>query len=915
VPDDTAFNAVPGARIAQYVLDERLGSGGFGTVWRARDPETGQLVAIKVLHDRYAGEDARRARAEIEAVAAAAASRSEHVVRVLGGGMQPVPHIVMEYVEGTNLRDEIARRGRLSQRETVRVGRAIADALAAAEAEGIVHRDVKSANVLLDLDRAVRLGDFGTAKIAGYSSGSVLGQAVISKEYSAPEIWNFLEATTRSDLYSLGVVLFECLAGRPPFTGSMAECKLQHETREPDYGLLPADTIEPLRRLIAGCLEKDPAGRTASGVAVVDALDDAERALRVAPQQKHEPTSLEHWVIHSRHPSRPWTFRCVHDTTGQRATVEVHFADDPAYARVLEQARGANAALIPLGAERLLGANRLLLRTDEEWPELLPAHFMFWVAREELPVPRSPGSVDMPLLATAVDGLGALREAAAAQGLDLQPDPGDLALLSDGSLHLQRPGLPPAGPPGDVWMLAFLASLPLEPGARETVAAATSLEELRNALDATTVAGAPPEEPLPGPEQPIPVGHAVVIDDRGGLAPEDVSDQSSIVGPSLLPDPPESKADFVRRPNQRKTAPAPNALEPPAAHVPQLSRKLRVIGIGIAGVFPVIVVSAAIWALWASTDSAAPPKPPTVAATSSAASFGTSGTPTSEQTQVAVATVFQLSERIAFHGPSAGGGTDIFVGGPPSTPARAITSGGNTNAYPSWSPDGNRLVFASDRDGLFALYIVNANGTGLQRASDEVGHDEYPAWSPDGDLIAFASNRSRTYEIYTARPDGSGLTQLTHDSGVAIWPAWSPDGRQLAFESERDGPRDIYVMNRDGSGIINLTHSAALDREPVWSRDGKRIYFSSRQAGKYVIRSIAPDGSDERLALEGADDLREPATGADNRTLLVTALTSGAVRYELRGVVLPGAETLPLWPSTSGLRASVVPAKVPSLSR
>jgi serine/threonine protein kinase len=496
--DDTEFNALPGATIGPYVLDQRLGSGGFGTVWRARHSDSGEMVAIKILHDRYAGEDAQRARAEIEALAAAAASRSEHVVRVLGGAMQPVPHIVMEYVEGTNLRDEIARRGRLSQRETVRVGRAIADALAAAEAEGIVHRDVKSANVLMDLDRAVRLGDFGTAKIAGYSSGSILGQAVISKEYSAPEVWSFLEATTRSDLYSLGIVLFECLAGSPPFTGSMAECKLQHETREPDYGLLPSDTVEPLRRLITGCLAKDPAGRTPSAAVVVEALDEAESALRAAPQQKHEPTSLEHWVIHSRHPSRLWTFRCVHDTTGQRATVEVHFADDPNYAKVLETARGANAALIPLGAERLLGANRLIMRTDEEWPEPLPAHFMFWVAREELPVPGSPGLVDMPLLAKAVDGLIALREAARERGLDLAPEPADLSLLSDGSLYLQRPGLPPAGPSGDTGMLTFLAALPLDSDLRlHAFGTATSLEELRDTLAATIVTPAPTSFPSP----------------------------------------------------------------------------------------------------------------------------------------------------------------------------------------------------------------------------------------------------------------------------------------------------------------------------------------------------------------------------------------------------------------------------------
>src|SRR5205823_5258505 len=156
-------------------------------------------------------------RAEVETLAAAAAGRSEHVVRVLGGGSEPTPYIVMEYVEGSDLSALLKDGGRLSSEKTIDIGIGVSLALAALNEAGIVHRDIKPANVMVDSKGVVKLADFGIAKIVGYETVTMTGQVALTMAYAAPEVWDddspFGRPSHRSDLYALGILLFQCLTG------------------------------------------------------------------------------------------------------------------------------------------------------------------------------------------------------------------------------------------------------------------------------------------------------------------------------------------------------------------------------------------------------------------------------------------------------------------------------------------------------------------------------------------------------------------------------------------------------------------------------------------------------------------------------------------------------------------------------
>jgi Tol biopolymer transport system component len=188
---------------------------------------------------------------------------------------------------------------------------------------------------------------------------------------------------------------------------------------------------------------------------------------------------------------------------------------------------------------------------------------------------------------------------------------------------------------------------------------------------------------------------------------------------------------------------------------------------------------------------------------------------------------------------------------------RRLTDNDAVDSQPSWSPDGRKLAFHSNRDGNSEIYVMDADGGGeVVRLTVNGAIDQLPHLSPDGRTVAFTSNRSGNFEIYTVSADGSGNpSRLTEHTAIDAWPDFSPDGTKLAFGSDRDGDLDIWVLSLDGSmSLVNVTNdlisadgTPTNERWPTWSPDGQQIAaWSGLGAGlgqDARIRAFAADGS------------------------------------------------------------------------
>ncbi len=171
----------------------------------------------------------------------------------------------------------------------------------------------------------------------------------------------------------------------------------------------------------------------------------------------------------------------------------------------------------------------------------------------------------------------------------------------------------------------------------------------------------------------------------------------------------------------------------------------------------------------------------------------------------------------------------VLLAGCDRTPAPLAPSPRNPAFAAATDPGSGRIAFVSTRDGNSHIYLMNPDGSGLTRLTDDPGSDLFPAWSPDGSRIAFASDRSGNTEIYVMNADGTGVTRLTTtpNSSWSSQPAWC--GHRIAFTSDQYLPpfTDVYVMNDDGTGVTRLTiDNATSDEFPTWSPDCSRIAYS-----------------------------------------------------------------------------------------
>jgi serine/threonine-protein kinase len=283
----------------RYELRSLIATGGMGEVWRGQDRVLGREVAVKVLKSQFTGDPVFLTRFRTEARLSAGLSHPNIAVLHDYGEGEPVSpggdrlvYLVMELVDGEPLSAVLAREGRLTPERTLDLLGQVAAGLAAAHAAGVVHRDVKPANLLVRPDGTVKMTDFGIAWSAANATVTRTGHVVGTAQYLAPELVQGQRATPAVDVYSWGTVAYECLAGRRPFDGpDPVEVAMRRVSETP--APLPADVPAPVRELVERTLVTDPAARIPDGAALVAAVatTTSTAAAGRAPEPADERTA------------------------------------------------------------------------------------------------------------------------------------------------------------------------------------------------------------------------------------------------------------------------------------------------------------------------------------------------------------------------------------------------------------------------------------------------------------------------------------------------------------------------------------------------------------------------------------------------------------------------------------------------
>jgi eukaryotic-like serine/threonine-protein kinase len=301
---DNELARFAGALTGQYELECEVGRGGMGVVYRARDLKLDRLVAIKTLPPHLAGDAAVRERFLREARTAARLSQQNIVPVHRADEIDGRVFFVMGYVQGDSLAQRIRALGKLEPMEVWRDLRDVAAALAFAHEHGVIHRDVKAENILLDANTGrAMVTDFGIARLAEAAPLTSTGQLLGTVYYLSPEQVAGEAVDARSDIYALGVVGFLALSGRFPFDAELASAVLiAHVTKPaPSLRSVAPDTPAALADIIDRCLSKQPSARFQNCAEVIAALDDARLAVETAP-----PRAAQHALVSDTEAQAIW---------------------------------------------------------------------------------------------------------------------------------------------------------------------------------------------------------------------------------------------------------------------------------------------------------------------------------------------------------------------------------------------------------------------------------------------------------------------------------------------------------------------------------------------------------------------------------------------------------------------------------
>jgi len=303
---------VVGETIAgRYEVEELVGHGGMSSVYKARDALLERHVALKILHEQYSNDEDFVERFKREARSVAQLQHPNIVTVIDRGEEDGRQFIVFEYVEGENLKEHVVRKGRLDVREALEIADEVARGLAFAHGQGLIHRDVKPQNVLLNGDGRAKVTDFGIARTLDVDGMTQTGTILGTSNYIAPEQASGQPVDAHSDVYALGAVLYELLAGEVPFPGESFVAVAMKHMHEPAPNLLDVRRDVPLRVAAAvdRALEKDPeqrfptmdafAAELEACLAELDQEPDGDKTMVIpsARRAAHRRKQVSRWPI------------------------------------------------------------------------------------------------------------------------------------------------------------------------------------------------------------------------------------------------------------------------------------------------------------------------------------------------------------------------------------------------------------------------------------------------------------------------------------------------------------------------------------------------------------------------------------------------------------------------------------------
>jgi serine/threonine protein kinase len=775
-----------GTALGPYEILAHIGSGGMGDVWRARDNRIGRDVAVKVLPDVYAPGDERVRRFEQEARAAGALNHPGLVTIFDVGTIGGAPYIVMELLEGETLRDAIGdmRPTPLPLRKTIDYAIQIASALAVAHEKGIIHRDLKPENLFITSDGRVKILDFGLAKLAEdatdidgrhrtarhlTSAGMVIG----TPGYMSPEQVRAKPLDSRTDIFSLGAVLYEMLAGKRAFERDSA-VETMHAVLNEEPEPLISTVPHALEAIVCHCLEKNPRERFQSA-------RDLAFDLRMLPEFHNSRTDS----LKPLPAGKKWAVRAALAVAAMLALAAGGFT--------LFRVRGASPPTPSTYKQLTFGDGLTMFPTISPDGKMV-AYMSAQSGNRDIYVQRVDGHVPTNLTA------------------DSPADDSEPAFSPDGSQIAFRSEREGSG--------IFVMSVTGESPHRLTDFGhnpAWSPDGKRIAISSEPVALRPQVHPRDGELWVIDVHTGT---SRPLLRFQDKR-QSDALQPSwspngkriafwgvstnfgqrdiwtIDPDAPQPQRTIVR------------VTTDPALHwnpVWSPDGKYLYFGSNCSGTLN----------LWRVPMDEATGKPigPSQAMTLPAAVTGNFAF--SQQGTLAYGTVTRTFRLIAIpFDPRRG-----VVGAP-----RQLFGGSQEFLDFDPSPDQRSIAFTTS-GGQEDLYIVNADGTHLRQITNDPARDRGATWSPDGKTLYLFSDRDGSYNIWSIHADGSGLARVTDDEALRrigvhgiYTPAPSPDGRTIA------------ALTKQGNVLIHLDRPTPQRLDPIrfglsplqWSPDSKQL--------------------------------------------------------------------------------------------